>query len=362
MPAEYDISPATTDDVPGVLALQEPNLPANGGSLSVRHPAESFMRAIGERSLVVCRRDGEIVGYVMGAPLAAKANVSIIQSMLRAFPPLPDCYVYGPVCVAQSERGNGVAGAMFRLLQEHMNRPAVTFVRADNTVSRQAHRKMNMRELGPFIHDGITYIALSHAASATTHGTRQTGGHVTMPIPSGVVVAVSRSPAHRFSKDVQTRVRLLQGLGVDGDAHLGVTVKHRSRVAKDPSQPNLRQVHLVHQELLDELNAAGFCIDPGAIGENILTQGIELLKLPRATRLHLGDKAVVEVTGLRNPCRQLNAYRAGLMAAVLYRDETGRLMPKAGIMGIVLSEGEVGAGDTIGIELPRLPHESLDLV
>jgi MOSC domain-containing protein YiiM len=179
---------------------------------------------------------------------------------------------------------------------------------------------------------------------------------------SGLVVAVNRSALHNFTKEVQSSVRLLEGLGVEGDAHLGTTVKHRSRVAKDPSQPNLRQVHLLPEEILTELNAAGFRIPPGGIGENILTRGIELLDVPRRTRLHIGPSAVVEITGLRDPCRQLNAYRPGLMSAVLERDESGHLIRKAGIMGIVLSAGDVRPGDAIRVELPPTPHERLDRV
>jgi MOSC domain-containing protein YiiM len=178
----------------------------------------------------------------------------------------------------------------------------------------------------------------------------------------GVVVAVNLSAAHCFSKPVQKSIRLLAGLGVEGDAHLGVTVQHRSRVAKDPTQPNLRQVHLIHEELLDELNAAAFGVAPGAIGENITTRGISLLDLPRGARLHIGDTAIVEVTGLRDPCRQLNDYRPGLMAAVLGRDEHGNLMRRAGIMAIVLSTGDVRAGDSIRIELPAAPHQPLEPV
>ena len=140
----------------------------------------------------------------------------------------------------------------------------------------------------------------------------------------GVVIAVSLGAVHQFSKPVQKSIRLLVGLGVEGDAHLGVTVQHRSRIAKDPTRPNLRQVHLIHEELHDELRAFGFQITPGAIGENITTRGIDLLALPRGARLHIGDAAVVGVTGLRHPCRQLNDYQPGLMAAVLGRDEQGR--------------------------------------
>jgi hypothetical protein len=178
----------------------------------------------------------------------------------------------------------------------------------------------------------------------------------------GVVVAVSLSAVHEFSKPLQQSIRLLLGLGVEGDAHLGVTVQHRSRVAKDPTQLNLRQVHLIHEELHEELRAGGFQIAPGAIGENITTRGIDLLALPRGARLHIGEAAVVGVTGLRDPCRQLNDYQPGLMAAVLDRDEQGNLVRKAGIMGIVLAAGEVRAGDSIRVELLPEHNQRLEPV
>ncbi len=175
----------------------------------------------------------------------------------------------------------------------------------------------------------------------------------------GTVVAVSRSAGHSFSKQNEGGIRLLEGLGVEGDAHMGVTVKHRSRVARDPSQPNLRQVHLIHAELHDELNAAGFRLLPGDMGENVTTRGVDLLALPTGTRLHLGAAAVVEVTGLRNPCAQLDAFQPGLMSAVLDRDEHGGLIRKAGVMGIVVAGGELRPGDAIRVELPPGPHRPL---
>jgi MOSC domain-containing protein YiiM len=173
------------------------------------------------------------------------------------------------------------------------------------------------------------------------------------------VEAVSRAATHAFSKDVEERIRLLAGLGVEGDAHAGRTVKHRSRVARDPSQPNLRQVHLIHAELHDALRERGFDVTPGAIGENVTTRGIDLLGLPTGARLTLGDEAVVQVTGLRNPCVQLERFQRGLMAAVLHRDRDGNLIRLAGVMAVVLSGGVVRRGDPIGIELPQAPHAPL---
>ena len=176
---------------------------------------------------------------------------------------------------------------------------------------------------------------------------------------NGVVAAVSRSAKHTLVKPNEASIRLLTGLGVEGDAHLGITVKHRSRVARDPSQPNLRQVHLIHLELHDELREAGFTVSAGQMGENVTTRGVDLLGLPTGARLHLGGTAVVEVTGLRNPCAQLDRIQPGLMAATLGRDENGNLVRKAGIMGVVLAGGDVWPGDPIHVELPPQPHRPL---
>ena len=173
---------------------------------------------------------------------------------------------------------------------------------------------------------------------------------------SGFVAAVCQRSTHRFSKQPRMWIQLLAGLGVEGDAHLGTTVKHRSRVARDPTQPNLRQVHLLHQELLETLETQGFVIGPGDIGENILTRQIDLLALPTDTILRIGTAAQVRITGLRNPCIQLNRFRPGLMAATLDRDAAGNLIRKAGIMAVVLTSGEVRPGDTVEVILPPEPH------
>ena len=175
----------------------------------------------------------------------------------------------------------------------------------------------------------------------------------------GVVTAVSRSATHTMSKANEAAIRLLAGLGVEGDAHLGETVKHRSRVARDPTQPNLRQVHLVHAELHDELRAAGFEVGPGQMGENVTTRGVDLLGLRTGARLRLGDSAVVEVTGLRNPCVQLDGIQDGLMAATLSYDEQGELVRKAGVMAVVVATGEIRPGDRIRVELSSGPQTPL---
>ena len=176
---------------------------------------------------------------------------------------------------------------------------------------------------------------------------------------SGVVAAVCRSPTHSLTKPISDSIRLLAGLGVEGDAHSGATVKHLSRIFKFGNAPNLRQIHLMHAELFDELREAGFKVWAGLMGENVTTRGIDLLSLPTGARLHLGNEAVVEVTGLRTPCRQLNKLQPGLMAATLARDVAGTLIRKAGVMGIVLAGGQVCEGDAITIELPSLPHQPL---
>ena len=173
-----------------------------------------------------------------------------------------------------------------------------------------------------------------------------------MEAMNGTVESVSVSPGHTMSKPSTPVIRLLAGLGVEGDAHAGTTVKHRSRVARDPNQPNLRQVHLIYAELHDELRGQGFNLAPGEMGENITTRGVDLLGLSVGTRLHLGTAAVIEVQGLRNPCGQLDDLRPGLMRATLDRDVDGGLIRKAGIMATVVTSGEIRPGDPIGIELP----------
>ena len=166
------------------------------------------------------------------------------------------------------------------------------------------------------------------------------------------MVSVSRSAQHRFSKDVLDAVTLVEGHGVEGDAHAGATVQHRSVKRWRPQTPNLRQVHLLHDELLDELRSRGFAVGPGDVGENVLVRGVDLLALPAGTRLHLGDAAVVEVTGLRNPCVQLDRFADGLRAAVLRTDPDGTVRRLAGVMSVVVTGGDVRVGDPVGVRLP----------
>lgn len=166
------------------------------------------------------------------------------------------------------------------------------------------------------------------------------------------VLAVSLRRGHHFSKTPALAIRLIEGLGVEGDAHSGVTVQHVYDRRKDPTRPNLRQVHLIHRELFAELATKGFDVKPGHLGENVTTQGIDLLALPQGTRLHLGETAIVEVTGLRNPCVQIDRFRNGLMAATLDRTPEGHIIRKTGIMSIVIAGGDVRPGDEIAVKLP----------
>ncbi|MEM8891793.1 MAG: MOSC domain-containing protein [Bacteroidota bacterium] len=176
------------------------------------------------------------------------------------------------------------------------------------------------------------------------------------------VIALSKSASHTFNKYNTNSIHLLKGLGVEGDAHMGEKVKHRSRVARDPNQPNLRQVHLMHAELFEEVAQKGFTVSPGQMGENITTKGIDLLSLPTDSILKIGQEAEIQITGLRNPCRQIDSIQEGLMKAVLDKDEDGNLIRKAGIMGIVLRGGEIKVGDGIEIKLPAKPHRKLERV
>ena len=177
-----------------------------------------------------------------------------------------------------------------------------------------------------------------------------------------VVAQVWSSATHSFSKFAQRELRLIEGQGIEGDAHCGVTVKHRSRVARDPMQPNLRQVHLIQGELFDELSAQGFGVQPGQLGENLTTHGIDLLALPRDAELRIGASVVLRVTGLRNLCPQIENFEPGLLKAVVGHDANGDVVRKAGVMSIVLAGGIVRPADGITVTLPPLPHEKLDRV
>ncbi|HAV07706.1 MAG TPA: MOSC domain-containing protein [Rhodobacteraceae bacterium] len=179
---------------------------------------------------------------------------------------------------------------------------------------------------------------------------------------SGKVVAVARDDAHRFSKELVSEIRIVEGLGVEGDAHLGRTVKHRSRVAADPSQPNLRHVHLIHSELFSEVGNRGFVVHPADLGENITTIGVDLLALPKGTVLKIGQTVELEVTGLRNPCSQIDDFQSGLLSAVLMKGENGELIRKSGIMAIAKAGGMVKAGNRIQLVYPVKPYLPLERV
>lgn len=179
---------------------------------------------------------------------------------------------------------------------------------------------------------------------------------------AATVIAVASDSGHNFSKTIKPTITLVAGLGVKGDAHSGVTVKHRSRVAIDPTQPNLRQVHLIHSELFDEVAGKGLTVIPGEMGENITTRGVDLLSLPQGAKLHIGKEAIVEITGLRNPCSQIDKFQKGLLKACLDKDENGSIVRKSGVMSIVVKGGPVCQGDLIKIVLPQGEHKSLECV
>jgi len=179
---------------------------------------------------------------------------------------------------------------------------------------------------------------------------------------TATVIAVASDKEHNFSKATQDKITLIEGLGVEGDAHLGKTVQHLSRIAKDPTTPNLRQVHLIHSELFDELSVKGFSVEPGQMGENIATKGVDLLGLPQGAQLHIGPDAIIEITGLRNPCRQIDSFQKGLLKACLDKKPDGTLIRKTGVMSIVLQDGDVQPGDDITVTLPEGAHLPLECV
>jgi MOSC domain-containing protein YiiM len=176
------------------------------------------------------------------------------------------------------------------------------------------------------------------------------------------VIAVSSSPQHTFSKPNRKSITLIKGIGVEGDAHAGKNVKHRFLAKKDPTRPNIRQVHLIHAELFDELKEKEFIVNPGELGENITTQGVPLLDLPKGTRLQIGTKVMIEITALRNPCVQIDEFQPGLLKEVLLRDKEGHIIRKTGVMGIVLAGGEIRPNDAIKVFLPPEPHYPLEYV
>jgi len=179
---------------------------------------------------------------------------------------------------------------------------------------------------------------------------------------NGKVHSLSISPQHTFSKALTQQVEVIKGIGLKGDAHAGIKVKHRSRVAKDPNQPNLRQVHLIHLELLKALAKKGYKVNPGDLGENITTVGIPLLDLPKDTILNIGTTVAIQITGLRNPCHQIDKFQKGLLKEVVGKNDTGDIIRMAGIMAIVLEGGTITINDEILVKLPAEPHQKLERV
>ncbi|MGW6281711.1 MOSC domain-containing protein [Kribbella sp. NPDC055071] len=178
----------------------------------------------------------------------------------------------------------------------------------------------------------------------------------------GRVVGVSRNAEHRFSKPAVDSIRLIEGIGIEGDAHAGATIQHLHPMRLDPTRPNLRQVHLIQFELYDELRTLGYDVNPGQLGENVTTHGVDLLGLPEGTRLRIGPDAVVQVTGLRSPCHQINNFRPGLLKEVIHTDDEGNVVRKTGVMSIVVSGGIIRPDDPITVDLPAAPHRPLEVV
>ena len=260
--------------------------------------------------------------------------------------------------VVESCRGQGFATEIIRALAAHAFAESpvscvVAHTTKENVASQRALLRAGFRRVG----NGAA------PETARFERRREESEHCMNDISmTGTVTAASRNAAHTFSKMNQDRIVLVAGLGVDGDAHSGETIRHRSRVQRDPTQPNLRQVHLIHSELFDELRNLGHAVSAGELGENITTRGLDLLHLPAAARLHLGERAVVELTGLRTPCVQIDRFQNGLMEALLERCDDGRVAAKAGVMAIVREGGEVRPGDAIRVELPPKPHQRLEKV
>ena len=296
----------------------------------------------GGRAVIVA--EAEPIGFIRWQPVDREDLEEVGLSEI------PDRSIDIDLFIGENDRlGKGVGSAALRALYDRLSREtdaplAGVCTSIKNAAAIRAFEKAGFRKLRQY--DDPCYGRCWVLTSRFHRG--------------GRVTAVAQSSEHRFHKETVDRIRLIEGIGVDGDAHAGRTVKHRSRVRKDPTQPNLRQVHLMHAELHDELRQKGFDVSPGVLGENVTTEGVDLLGLCPGARIAIGDEAVVEVTGLRNPCAQLDGYQEGLLSAVLDRDDEGVLVRKSGIMGIVASGGEVRAGDAIRVELPdgaRLPLE-----
>ncbi len=264
--------------------------------------------------------------------------------------------LFGHFCLKEVRRGDPLAAGLWfdRMLFD----PLVELLRMRHCPERFSFgRRYLRRDLPAEVYDRL--VALRQASMEDS--VPEIRGWI-RELLGASVAAVSSSSEHGFHKFNRPSIKLLSGIGVEGDAHAGKTVQHLSRVRKDPTQPNLRQVHLIHEELLDELRLQGFSVAPGELGENVTTRGLDLLGLPTGTRLALGSEAVVELTGLRNPCAQLDKFQPGLLKAVLERDEAGGLVRKSGVMAVVVRDGEVRPGDRVVVELPVAPHRSMEPV
>lgn len=179
---------------------------------------------------------------------------------------------------------------------------------------------------------------------------------------NATVISVSRSSGHSFRKACEESINLIEGFGVEGDVHAGKKIKHTFLAKEDPDRKNIRQIHLIAAELFTELKGKGFNVDPGQLGENITTEGIDLLSLPTGTLLHIGNGAVIELTALRQPCIQIDEFQQGLLKEVVYKDSGGNIIRKVGVMGVILVSGAVSPNDEIIVETPDKPHHKLDYV
>lgn len=301
---------------------------------------------------------GAVLGYQSGhnAPaLVIDKKLAVLDGLF--FVALDARAVVGTVLAGYDGHRGWLYSVAVHPAQQHKGIGSALVRHAEQALAARGCMKINLQIVGG--NEGVAafYAALGYAVEKRVSMGKRIDANI-----APKVVAVSRGASHTFSKSATERIRLTAGQGVQGDAHCGVTVKHRSRVARDPTQLNLRQVHLMHAELFDELAAKGFAVVPGDLGENITTAGVALLGLPVGTLIQLGASAVVELTGLRNPCAQLDRFQPGLMAATLDRSPQGALIRKAGVMGIVVHGGVVQSGDAMGITLPDGPRRDLEPV
>ncbi len=301
---------------------------------------------------------GDVLGYQSGhnAPALVIDKKLAVQDGLF-FVALDAQTVVGTVLAGYDGHRGWLYSVAVHPAHQHQGIGSALVRHAEHVLVERGCMKINLQ-----IVEGNEGVAAFYAALGYAVEKRVSMGKRIVANISPRVVAVNQGALHTFSKAATSHINLIAGHGVEGDAHGGVTVKHRSRVARDPTQPNLRQVHLMHAELFDELAAKGFSVVPGDLGENITTSGVALLALTSGTRLQLGELAVVELTGLRNPCTQLDNFQPGLMAATLDRSPQGDLVRKAGVMGVVVCGGVVRPGDAIGIILPSSPRRDLEPV